>query len=92
MREKTLEARLKQAVEDRGGWCLKFVSPSLAGVPDRLCLKDGRAVFVEVKAPGEKPRPLQHRRMAQLTAHGFTCLTLDNPDGIQEVLNALSAS
>ena len=92
MLEKHLEQQLKKAVEDAGGWCIKLVSPGLAGMPDRLCLMAGGAVFVEVKQPGKHPRPLQLRRMRQLQALGFTCLVVDGPERIKEVLDALQAS
>lgn len=60
MRESTVENYLKKNIERLGGLCLKFTSPGLSGVPDRLCLMDnGKQFFVEVKAPGEKLRPLQ---------------------------------
>ena len=59
MREKQIEQALVKAVRKRGGIALKFVSPGMAGVPDRLVLfPGGRMAFVEVKAPGKKPRLL----------------------------------
>ena len=67
MREKVIEQRLIKAVRQSGGLALKFVSPGFNGVPDRLLLFDGgRAAFAEVKAPGEKPRPLQIHRMEDI--------------------------
>lgn len=64
MREKTIEQKLVQAVKAKGGIAPKFVSPGFSGVPDRLILlPDGKCGFVEVKAPGEKPRPLQKSRI-----------------------------
>lgn len=92
MNEHHIEQALKTAVEADGGLCWKLVSPGTTGVPDRLCLKAGRAVFVEVKAPGLKPRPIQRRRMSQLRAQGFTVLVVDSVDGIKEVLDALPAA
>lgn len=92
MNEHHIEQALKRAVETDGGLCWKLVSPGTTGVPDRICLKAGRAVFVEVKAPGDKPRPIQRRRMNQLAALGFTALVVDSVDGIKEVLDALPAA
>lgn len=92
MDEKTVENMLKRAIEADGGLCWKLVSPGVAGVPDRLCLMARRIVFVEVKAPGKRLRPLQQRRMNQLRAQGFTALVVDGPQGIQEVRRALSAA
>lgn len=38
----------------------------MSGVPDLLCVKHGRAVFLEVKRPGQKLRPLQVQRMKEI--------------------------
>lgn len=90
--EQQLEQRLKASVKSLGGLCWKLTSPGLAGVPDRICLHHGRIVFVELKAPGKKPRPIQHRRIQQLREHGFEVFVLDSAEGIREVCNALSAA
>lgn len=92
MKEKHLEQALKTTIEAVGGICWKLVSPGVAGVPDRICLKAGRIVFVELKAPGKHPRPIQKRRIKQLRDQCFTVLVVDSPDGIAEVANALQAA
>ena len=92
MNERTIEPQLKKAIEASGGLCWKLVCPGTTGVPDRICLMRNRVVFVELKAPGKQPRPIQVRRMNQLRQQGFTALVVDSIDGIQEVLDALSAA
>lgn len=92
MNEHHIEQALKHSVEAAGGICWKLVSPGTNGVPDRICIMHGRVVFVELKAPGRQPRPIQHRRMKQLTDHGMSVLVVDSTDGIREVLDALSAA
>ena len=92
MNERTIEHQLKKAVEASGGLCWKLVCPGTSGVPDRICLMNSQAVFVELKAAGKQPRPIQQRRMNQLREQGFTALVVDSVDGIQEVLDALSAA
>ena len=53
MRERYMEQKLISAVSRSGGLALKFVSPNLNGVPDRLLLfHGGQLAFAEVKAPG----------------------------------------
>ena len=47
--------------------------------------------FVEVKAPGEKPRPLQRRRIEQLTALGFQVYVLDSKEQIGEIMDEVQA-
>lgn len=79
MLEKKIENRLKQSVKNMGGLALKFVSPGMAGVPDRIVLfPGGRIVFVELKAPGKKMRPLQIKRKQQFEALGFKVYCIDN--------------
>ncbi len=89
--EREIESRLKREVERQGGWCLKFLS-SVAGVPDRLCLFPwGKAVFVELKAPGKKPRPLQQRQMARIRNLGFQVYVIDSKKGIDEFMEDMKA-
>ena len=74
-------------------WAVKFVSPGLAGVPDRLILSPGgKAVFVEVKAPGEKLRPLQQKRKEQIEALGFPVYVLDSIDQIGGILDDIQTT
>ena len=55
MRENAVERTLRNEIKRQGGWCLKFVSPGTAGVPDRICLLPGGVIaFVELKAPSKK--------------------------------------
>ena len=63
MREKYIEQKLVKAVKAAGGMAPKFISPGLAGMPDRLVLlPGGKMAFVEVKGYVIKPRPLQIKR------------------------------
>ena len=88
MREKVIERKLIQAVRQCGGLALKFVSPGFNGVPDRLLLfMGGKVAFVEVKAPGEKPRPLQVHRMEQLRRMGFPVHVIDGVEQIAEIIS-----
>lgn len=70
MLEKTIEAALVKRVKQLGGMCEKFTSPSRRGVPDRIVtLPLNRIIFVELKAPGQKPTLLQladHNRRCAL--------------------------
>ena len=87
MRERDLESMLMRNTRRLGGLALKFVSPGTDGVPDRLVLlPGGRMCFVEVKAPGKAPRPLQVARHKQLRALGFQVYVLDQPEQIPEIL------
>ncbi|MGI6121761.1 MAG: VRR-NUC domain-containing protein [Saccharofermentanales bacterium] len=93
MREITIEQKLMDAVRQRGGLCMKFVSPGLVGVPDRILLMPkGRMGFVEVKSPGKKLRKIQAMRQAQLLELGFHAYLLDNVEDIRSLLDAIQGS
>ena len=93
MREKTVEAKLVKAVKDAGGIAPKFVSPGLDGVPDRLVLfPGGKCAFIELKAPGKTPRPLQVRRKRQLEKLGFLVYCVDRPEQIGGIIREIQSS
>ncbi len=87
MREARIESKLKVEIERRGGLSLKFVSPGRAGAPDRLVLMPGgRLWFVELKAPGKRPRPLQEKRIAELMGRGFRVRVISSLGELEEFL------
>ena len=72
---------------------LKFVSPGMNGVPDRIVLMpDGKMAFVELKAPGKKPRPLQLKRKRMLERLGFSVYVVDNIDQIGGILDEIQGT
>lgn len=93
MREKETERKLTRAVQMMDGIAVKFVSPGYDGMPDRLVLlKGGRMAFVEVKAKGKKPRPLQEARHRKLRELGFRVYVLDDPEDIREILDEIQTT
>lgn len=90
MREKTIEMKLTKAVKNMGGLCIKFTSPGLIGLPDRLVLlPNGKIAFVEVKAPGKKPRAIQEKRMRDLRKLGFKCFVLDDKEKVGGIIHEI---
>ncbi len=90
MREKEVERKLVQKVKAMGGLAPKFVSPGLNGVPDRIILlQNGKIAFAEIKAPGEKMRPLQVRRKTQLERLGFSVYCVDDVAKIDRILKEI---
>lgn len=90
MLESTLERKLKAEISKLGGWAVKFISPGLAGVPDRLILlPGGTCIFIELKAPSKKLRPLQVKRKKQLEEFGFIVEVVDSIERIQEVCHGI---
>jgi len=89
MRERAIEQYLRDQVRAAGGRAYKFVSPGNNGVPDRLViLPPGRVVFVELKAPGRKPTPLQLAQHQRLRALGCDVRVIDNREQVDELLTS----
>ena len=93
MREKELEHKLFNTVKEMGGLALKFVSPGMDGMPDRIVLLPGGKIgFVEVKRQGLKYRPLQLRRAEQLRELGFKMFLLDRVEQIGDVIREIQST
>lgn len=71
-----LESSITKSIVTRakalGWWTFKIAGGpmQMAGVPDLLCVKGGKAVFLEVKRPGRRPTPLQVQRMKDIRSIG----------------------
>ena len=91
MEESRIEKRLKNEIEKIGGRALKFVSPGMSGVPDRLILlPQGRIVFVELKASGKKLRPIQEYRAKELKSLGFKVECIDSVEKVMKFVEEVS--
>ena len=90
MREKFIEQKLVKVIKAMGGIAPKLVCPGFDGMPDRIVLlPGGHMAFVEVKAPGEKPRPLQLARHRLLRGLGFKVYVLDDERQIGGLLDEI---
>ena len=88
--ERTIEQKLEARVKAMGGIAPKFTSPGFDGMPDRLVLlPGGRMGFVELKAPGKKPRALQLARHSLLRRLGFKVYVIDGIEQIDGVLEEI---
>ncbi|WJY27461.1 VRR-NUC domain-containing protein [Sporosarcina trichiuri] len=90
MLEKELERKFVEMVKAEGGLALKFTSPNMAGVPDRIVLlPDGVFFFAELKRPGQKLRPLQLKRKEQLEQLGFRVAVVDSVESVARVRHTI---
>lgn len=93
MLEKIIERKLVKAIKDINGLCLKFISPSMDGMPDRMILlKKGRVYFVETKAPNKKLRSLQHSVKRKLESLGFKVYVVDTIEKVKEVVDEINTT
>lgn len=79
MKEYTVENHLISVTQACGGMCLKFISPGIAGAPDRIViLPGGKIGFAEMKAPGRRPRLRQRAVIRALYRCGCRVAVIDN--------------
>ena len=70
--EKTIVNNVMAVARSMGYWTMKNHGSqfSVAGLPDVLLIKEGRAVWLEAKRPGEEPTRIQEHRMRELIGVG----------------------
>lgn len=87
--ESSIERQLKRTVErlEDKIMCLKFESPGMSGVPDRvILLPGGHTVFVELKQPGKHERARQEYVQQKIRDAGFAVFSgVDSPEKIRQV-------
>lgn len=84
--ERDIEKYLVERVKSLGGEVRKVKWIGRNGAPDRLVMISYRTVWVELKAPGEKPRPSQMREHERMRAMGQRVEVIDSFEGVDEVL------
>lgn len=85
--ESKIQRRIIKKLESDGWLVVKLSLTNKNGIPDLLCLKSSRYIWIEVKAPGEKPRKLQEFRHQQLRDHGAEVHVVDSVDWIECFIN-----
>lgn len=70
----------------RRGWFVRKLQwVGRTGAPDRMFAKGGRCVFVEFKAPGQRPRPDQEREIAAMRRAGLEVHVIEDIEKGKEI-------
>ena len=87
-KESAFEAEVKKIFE-AAGW--QFYKTALGGgFPDRMALRAGFTMFIELKAKGEKMRALQIEKGKELQREGFLVFALEDGQHIPKELVSLT--
>lgn len=86
-REKELEKYLLKLCEKRKILCRKLAFPQRSGAPDRLLLKDGHVVFIELKTEVGRVSKLQAMEISSLLSHGGRVYVAANETQINDILD-----
>lgn len=89
--ERTIVAKVMATAKALGWWAMKTHGSaySVAGLPDVMCIKDGRVAWMEVKRPGEEPTKIQSHRHRELAGHGCPVTVVFSAGDAKEFLEAL---
>lgn len=91
-KESAIERNICEYAKRNGCLVFKFTSPGHRGVPDRMIIKDGKVLFLEVKREGKRPTLLQVKCINELRKGGVFAQWTDSADeGKQMVFELLLA-
>ena len=71
MLESARQTQIKKKLQEDGWIVIKLIKTSITGIPDILALKDGKAMFVEVKQLKGVLSPIQDHVIKTLRENGF---------------------
>lgn len=87
VKEAMIENYLVKKVREVGGKAIKLNPHNERGLPDRMCVfPRGVIIFVEVKAPGKKPRKNQVKQLQIFKALGHHAVWLDTKTKVDRLL------
>lgn len=89
--EKSIERRLADYCKKADILCLKFVSPGNKGVPDRILIRQGRVLFLELKQKGKRPTPLQFHTLEKFREHGAVAEWADSFESAVHIMERVFA-
>lgn len=92
--EGIIENYLQAQSELHNFLCLKFISPSYSGVPDRILLgidgnKQSRVIFVETKSETGSVRELQNYVIQNMKFHGADVRIINTKEKVNELFKEL---
>ena len=70
MTEQQIQTKIKKKLQAQGWFVTKLIKTSTKGIPDLLAIKNGKAMFIEVKRENGKLAPLQQMRLEELIQAG----------------------
>lgn len=85
MLESELKRRGSALLTDAGWLVIHLIQTNTNGIPDSLILRNGQALFIEWKRPGQHPRELQSYRIRKLQEQGFNTIVVTDLKDIQHL-------
>ena len=81
--ESSIQCDIINHLERCGWYVVKLIQTNKNGIPDLLCIREGKCMFVEVKRPPARARPLQKYRLNELIKYGVTAIVAYSIDDLK---------
>lgn len=88
MLEKQIEGKIRDFAKSYKWKVFKFSSPSNAGVADRLLIRNGVTLFIEVKQEGKRPTALQKKFLRDMRLERTLAWWADSLEDVKDILSA----
>jgi hypothetical protein len=88
--ERDIQAEILSRLKLLGGRWFKIQRTNDNGAPDIIGWYQGRSFAIELKRPGEKPRPLQEMVLADIKHHGKENVVVGVCDSLTDVLQLIA--
>ena len=85
MRESAIQKKVQEYLQGQGWLVVKIIQTNCNGWPDLQAHRAGVTIFIECKAPGKQPAPLQAYRHQQLIKQGFSVYVIDNLSDVKRI-------
>ena len=82
MRESELQKKIKERLMKSGWSVIKLIQTNCNGIPDLMCIRKGRVIFLEVKTEKGIVAPLQLKRIEELNKHEVFAKVVRSVDDI----------
>jgi Holliday junction resolvase len=77
MKESQIQSAIIKKLTAAGWYVVKLIQTNKNGIPDLVCHRDGKTVYLEIKQPGNDLEPLQWHRIKQLRKYGILAYCVD---------------
>lgn len=91
MKESEIESWSVKKARQSGWWVRKFTTPSRRSAPDDIFGREGRIFWIEFKATGQRPTPLQLEEHRVMREHGLTVYVCDSREDFEAILGSENA-
>lgn len=70
----------------RDSMAIKIIRTNTNGTPDVVFMWKGKCIWIELKRPGQKPRPLQQAVARRITRAGCSVYTATSIKDVKEII------